>query len=155
MEIGLALRDAWFLNGILYNCEVWNLYGDKHIKDLNVIDHMILKTILGAQSKVPTETLYLETSTLSIKHVISVRRMVYLKNILSKHENEVVQKVYRAMKSDPLKGYWYNLLVSDFQKIGMEINESKIKEVDLITYKKNTSTQVCGMGFLMSCKKRN
>ena len=147
LEIGLALRDAWFLNGILYNCEVWNSYADKHIEDLNVIDHMILKTILGAQSKVPTETLYLETSTLSIKHVISVRRMLYLKNILSKHENKVVQKVYNAMKSDPLKGDWYNLLVSDFKKIGMEIDESKIKEVDLITYKKHIKTSVWNVFF--------
>ena len=49
LEIGLALRDAWFLNGILYNSEVWGTYAEKHIEDLNVIDHMILKTILGAQ----------------------------------------------------------------------------------------------------------
>ena len=66
LEIGLALRDAWFLNGILYNSEVWNSYSQKHIEDLNVIDHMIQKTIFGAQSKVATGTLYLETSAMSI-----------------------------------------------------------------------------------------
>ena len=66
LEIGLALRNAWFLNGILYNSEVWNSYAQKHIEDLNVIDHMILKTIFGAQSKVATGTLYLETSAMSI-----------------------------------------------------------------------------------------
>ena len=55
LEIGLALRDAWFLNGILFNSEVWNAYAEKHIEDLSVIDNMILRTILGAQAKVPLE----------------------------------------------------------------------------------------------------
>ena len=93
MEIGLALRDAWFLNGILFNSEVWGSYAEKHVEELMVIDNMILRTVVGAQAKVPVETLYLETSTLSIKHVISVRRMLYLKTILSRHEDEVVRRV--------------------------------------------------------------
>ena len=28
MEIKLALRDAWFVNGILYNSEVWGSYAE-------------------------------------------------------------------------------------------------------------------------------
>ena len=99
---------------------------------------MILKTILGAQSKVATETLYLETGAMSIKFIISVRRMIYLKSILSKHEDEVVPKVYFVMKNSPLKGDWYKRLESDFDKIGMIIDENAIKEADLISYKKNT-----------------
>ena len=61
VEIGLALRDAWFLNGILFNSEVWSSYAQKHIEELMVIDDMILQTITGAQAKVPVEALYLET----------------------------------------------------------------------------------------------
>ena len=80
MEIGLSLRDAWFINGTLYNSETWNSYSSKNVSDLEVIDHMILKLILGAQSKVPVEQLYLETGCLPIPHVISMRRMLYFKN---------------------------------------------------------------------------
>ena len=50
-----------------------------------------------------------------------------LKSILSKHDDEV----YFAMKGD-----WYNLIESDFAKIGMVIYENAIKEADLISYKK-------------------
>ena len=31
MEIGLALRDAWFVNGILFNSEVWSSYEEKYV----------------------------------------------------------------------------------------------------------------------------
>ena len=38
----------------------------KHINDLETIHHMILRTIIGAQAKAPVETLYQETSSISI-----------------------------------------------------------------------------------------
>ena len=64
VEIGLALRDAWFVNGILFNIEVWGSYAEKHVEELMVIDNIILPTITGAQANVPVEALYLETATL-------------------------------------------------------------------------------------------
>ena len=97
MEIGLALWDAWFLNGILFNSEVLGAYAEKHVEELMVIDNMILRTVVGAQSKMPLETLSLESSTLSIKHVITLRQMLYLKTILSRHEDEINRRVYTAI----------------------------------------------------------
>ena len=47
-EIGMALRDAWFTNGVIYNCEVWGSFAEKHMNSLKVIDIMILKTVLEA-----------------------------------------------------------------------------------------------------------
>ena len=82
--------------------------GSKVLDCLEVIDHMILKTVLGAQAKVTVETLYQETSAMSKRHVISVIRMLYLKTILDREEHEVTKKVYIAKKNKPYKGDWYN-----------------------------------------------
>ena len=147
MEIGLALRDAWFLNGILFNSEVWGSYADKHVEELMIIDNMILRAIVGAQSKVPVETLYLETSTLSIKHVISVRRMLYLKTILSRHEDEVVWRVYQAMKERPLKGDWYIRVASDFEQVDIPMDEEVIMRTDLSSYKSIIKTAMWKLFF--------
>ena len=122
----MALRDAWFINGVLYNSEVWGSYAEKHINCLEVIDHMILKTVLGAQAKVTVETLYQETGAMSVKHVIAVRRMLYLKTILDREEHEITKKVYTAMKNKTLKGDWYNLVRADVEKNGMALNEDFI-----------------------------
>ena len=84
---------------------------------------MILRAILGAQSKVAIETLYLETGAIWLGNVISVRRMLYLKTILDRDENELLRKVYREMKDKPLKGDWIKHVEDDFKKIGIEINE--------------------------------
>ena len=100
-EIGMALRDAWFINGVLYKSEVWGSYAEKHINCLEVINHMLLKTVLGAQAKVTVMTLYQEPGAMSVKHVIAVRRMLYLKTILDREDHEITKKVYYAMKKNP------------------------------------------------------
>ena len=108
---------------------------------------MILRSILGAQAKVAVETFYLVTRTMSIKSVISVRRMLYLKNILSRHKDEVIRKVYFAMKEKPYKGDWYNQVKSDFQKYGIEMNERVIEETDLATFKNKIKKSVSNQFF--------
>ena len=68
----MTLRQAWFINGTLYNSEVWCAFSKADIEVLEVLDRKILRVILGAHSKVPSEMLYLETGAISISHVILV-----------------------------------------------------------------------------------
>ena len=76
-QIGLDLRKSWFINSCLFNSEVWGRICETNLKDLNIIDHKILQVNTGAQSKVRSEMLYLETSQILLAHAISVRRLVY------------------------------------------------------------------------------
>ena len=88
-EMGLTLRQAWFLNGTLYNSEVWCALSKSDLNVLEVLDQKILRLILGAHSKAPSEMLYLETGVLPIPHVVTLRRLCYLKNILNRNDNEI------------------------------------------------------------------
>ena len=149
----MALRDAWFINGVLYNNEVRGAYAQKHIDGLEVIDHMILKTILGAQAKATVETLYQETGAMSVRNVISVRRMLYLKTILDREDHEITMKVYVAMKNNTHKGDWYNLIKEDFAKIGLEIDEETIIATDKDTFKKLIKSSVWNVFFSRATSK--
>ena len=73
------------------NSVVWRGYTVSDIKDLEVIDHDILRAITGAQAKSPTEMLYLETALVPVKSVIIVRRLPYLQTILHRHNNEPIR----------------------------------------------------------------
>merc|ERR1719319_1363010 len=86
IRVGLELRHAMFLNGILFNSETWIGFHKKDIQMLEVLDHKILRMITGAHSKIPSEMLYLETGELDISSVISVRRLSYWHNILRRHK---------------------------------------------------------------------
>ena len=76
-QIGLDLQNSWFINSCLFNSEVFGRICETNLKDLNINDHKIFQVNTGAQSKVPSEILYLETSQLLLAHVIYVRRLVY------------------------------------------------------------------------------
>ena len=57
MEIGLKLRQAMLLNGILFNSEAWHNVTEKDIKMLEAVDEHLLRSLVKAQSKTPLEFL--------------------------------------------------------------------------------------------------
>ena len=58
MEIGLKLRQAMLLNGILYNCEAWHNVSEVEIRILETVDEFLLRALVKAHSKTPLEFLY-------------------------------------------------------------------------------------------------
>ena len=105
---------------------MWNGYTDSDLKDLEVIDHDILRAITGAQAKAPTEMLYLETAQVPVKSVIIVRRLLYLQTILHRHKDELIRQIYDAMKVDPIKDDWIHLVVKDISDIGLNLSDDQI-----------------------------
>ena len=130
VEIGLELRQAWLVNGILYNSEVWQQLTEGDKSNLNKMDHILLRSILGAHSKVPVEQLYLETASLNMTQTLSVRRMIYMQTILQRPEGELIRKIYQEMKADPFQGDWSELVKSDFENFDIILNEDEIREMD-------------------------
>ena len=60
-EVGLLLRQAMFINGVLFNCESWQGLCTTDITLLEKVDHQVMKVICDGHSKTPTEFYYLET----------------------------------------------------------------------------------------------
>ena len=59
LEIGLKLRQAMLLNGILYNSEAWHNVSESEMKMLEKVDETLLRVMVKAHSKTPIEFLYL------------------------------------------------------------------------------------------------
>ena len=135
VQIGLELRQAWLLNGILFNSEVWHSVSDKDIAPFVEIDKYLLRGLLTAHAKTPLEHLYLETSALPVSYIITSRRLIYLKHILDRNDSEVTKKIYFCQRSKPSPGDWCNLVDKDFQDIELSLDESAIESMCLKEYK--------------------
>ena len=48
MEIGLKLRQAMFINGVLFNSEAWHSVIETEIKLLEAVDEHLLRSLVGA-----------------------------------------------------------------------------------------------------------
>ena len=48
LQIGLMLRDAMFVYGVLFNSEAWHSINLKHIEEFELIDRSLMPFIIGA-----------------------------------------------------------------------------------------------------------
>ena len=125
-KIAFIFRETMLLNGILTNLEVWHPVTDTQLEILEKVDQNYLKKILKSHSKTPKEALYLETGLLPIRYVAMRRRLMYLHNILIKPENELIKKVYQAQETLPSKGDWFQQVMEDKNKLGLNISDVQI-----------------------------
>ena len=76
MEIGLKLRQAMLLNGLLFNSEAWHDINDVEIKLLESVDEHLLRSLVGGHAKTPLEFLHLEAGAIPIHFILSCRRLI-------------------------------------------------------------------------------
>ena len=85
VQIGLELRQLWLINGILF-------------------DKYLLKGLISAHDKTPVKHLYLETAALPIPYILVSRRVIYLKNILDRENEEITKQAYQCQLKNPVPG---------------------------------------------------
>ena len=147
VQIGLTLRHAWLINGILFNSEVWHNTTQEQVAQFVEIDKYLLRGLVGAHAKVPLEHLYLEMAALPINYVLSVRRMIYLHTILRRHDNEITKKVYLCQKNSPVPGDWCQMVSNDFNKMGIHMTDEHIAQMHEGDYKKLIKNKVYHTAF--------
>ena len=150
MEIGLNLRQAMLINGILYNSEAWHDINEKEIKRLEEVDEHLLRSLVNGHAKTPLEFIYLETGSLPLRFIISSRRMCFLQIILRRKDSELTKRVYKEQRENPLKGDFYTLVKEDFQNIGEVLDESNIVNTSIEAYKSQIKrkTRIAAFNYL-------
>ena len=91
ISAGLKLREALLINCILFNSEAWQGITNSEIEMLEKVDEDLLRGIIKAHSKIPTEVLYLETGSLPIRFILTSRRISYFYTILKRHPEELIK----------------------------------------------------------------
>ena len=118
IPVALKLREALLVNGILFNSESWHGVTQKHIKSLDTVDVALLRTILKAHSKTPKEFLYVETGALPFRWIVAQRRIMYLKNIMERSDNDMLKRVLIAQKLNPSKGDFVRIVEKNLKELG-------------------------------------
>ena len=124
IAVAMKLREAMLINGLLYNSKAWHGVTKKHVESLETIDKALLRNILKAHSKTPTELLYLESGALPIRWIIAQRRIMYLKHIMSKHDTELLKQVFLAQKNNPTQGDFVTLVSKDLNDLNISYEEA-------------------------------
>ena len=117
----------------------------KNIEELEVVDRQLMRHIIGAHAKAPVEFLYLETGVIPLQHVISCRRLLYLKNILQREDNELIKRIYKAQLDNPVKGDWCELVQKDLEDLDLNTNQVELVGTD--NYKEKVKEKIKRLAF--------
>ena len=136
VDAGLQLRQAMLINGIRFNSEAWHNVSQDDLKILEKVDQALLRGILNADSKIPLEPLFLESSSIPIRFIVSSRRMMYLHHILQRGEEELIRKVYQAQKVDTDPGDFFELISEDKIMLGIHLSDTELGMMKKEKFKK-------------------
>ena len=142
LEMGLHLRQAMLLNGLLFNSEAWHSVTQQDIVSFEKLDENLLRCLLGAHSKTPLEMLYLESGATPIRFVLANRRLNYLQTILKREDEELTKRVLKAQIESPLPGDFIKLVQEDGNKLGVPLDLSFIENSSKNFYKSFIKTKV-------------
>ena len=81
-KVGVPLRQAMFVNGVLLNGEIWNSTSQEDKKKLEAIDNQVMQVVCGSHAKTAMECLYSETGEKPLRHIITNHKILYLHHIL-------------------------------------------------------------------------
>ena len=135
-QVGVQLRQAMFLNGVLFNSEVWPELPATEIASLEAVDLQLIRTICQAHAKTPKEFLYLETGCAPLKYVISSRRLMYLHHIVNRENTELIKRIYNTQKTNTTKGDFVELVDKDLKLLGEGVTEESMKTISKQQLKK-------------------
>ena len=88
------------------------------------MDESLLRGILSAHTK-PKETLYLETNSVPLWYIIKSRRVMYLHNILTRSENELIKRVFEVQRREMTKGDFVELVLEDIGYLQLDLTFEK------------------------------
>ena len=137
IEIALLLRESMFINGILFNAEVWYGLTSTEIGEFEKLDRLLLRRILGALVSTPQEALYLELGIMPIDMVIKVRRVMYLHSLLRRNEDEMLSKFFMMQYNNPVKGDWTETVREDLRELNIAENFMDIRSKTKEAFKKH------------------
>ena len=66
---------------------------------------------------------------------MAVKRIIYLHNIVSRDNSELLYRVYSAMKNEPIKGDWINIVRKDMEEMDIKFSDDEISMMSKTDFK--------------------
>ena len=101
VEIGLRMREAKLINGMIYSAEACSKLSDREINRLEQVDMALLWGLVEAPSKCSKAFILLEFGVLSFRHLIMIRRIMFQHHLVNRDNKELVKKIYVKQKEAP------------------------------------------------------
>ena len=146
-ETAVLLREAIFVNGILFNIEVSYGLTQEDINRLEMLDNLLMKKIMSAHSKSPTETLFLSLGCIPLKWIIVSRRINFLHYVLKRKEGDLLRSFFEVQWKYPVKNDWVNTVKQDLLTLNINPDLEEIRNKSKYSFSKIVKEKVKDAAF--------
>ena len=115
----------------------------------------MLRKILSAHSKCPSESLYLELGVIPIKFIIVSRRLNFLHYILKRPEHELLKRFFDIQSRYPVKHDWVLTIKDDLKLLGFSTDFEEITKVKKRSFAKIVKEKIRKLSFDYLLKLKN
>ena len=122
-NIAKLLHRSIFVNGTLVNMETWPNCNKERIEAFERIEQTFFRKILVAHSKTPIEAIYLELGVIPLRFHLKKRRILYLRDIMARNDEELTKKVVLAQQAECDDGDFYAQARQDMIDLGVSDEE--------------------------------
>ena len=117
------------------NAEVWYGLKQNEVEELEEVDKLFLRRVLGAPESTCIESLYLELGVVPIRVIIKARRVTYLHYLSKLEENQMLAKVFNTQWKYPAKDDWTVQVKEDLKDFGIKMDLVEIRKKSSYSFK--------------------
>ena len=154
IEIALLLRESMFINGILFNAEIWYGLTKTELSEFENLDRLLLRRILNVPFSTPKEAYYLELGITQISGIIQMRRIQYLHHLVTREEHEMLYQFFITQWTNPTKGDWTETVKEDLEDVGIPADFKFLKSKSKFSFKQLAKKQAKKYAFLKLLEKQ-
>ena len=141
-EGAMLLRASLFLSSLISNSEAWVNLTKKNVTDLEKVDEQLLRKILSAHPKTPTELLYLELGAIPVRFILMSKRINYLWYLIHDKEGSLLKTFFEAQCDQPIKGDWVSTVKKDMADLNIQMSFEEIADIPKEAFKKLVKEKV-------------
>ena len=141
-EGAIILRASLFLSSLISNSEAWVNLTKKNVTDLEKVDEQLLRKILSAHPKTPTELLYLELGAIPVRFKLMSRRINYLWYLIHDEEGSLLKNFFEAQCEQPTRGDWVSTVKQDLAVLDIKTSFEEIANISKEAFKKLVKDKV-------------
>ena len=127
IEMALLLRESMFINGILFNAEIWYGLTKAEINEFEDLDRLLLRRIPKVLVSSPKESFHLELGIIPIGDIIKLRRLQYLHHLVTRDGTEMLSQFFHTQLTNPSKGDWTETVKGNLEEYGIAFDLELLK----------------------------
>ena len=112
------------------------------MRQLERHEESYMRQILSAPRSCPLSQLYLEVGMYPARYETMRLRLLFLKYILSQHEESIIYKFFKLQEKYMIKGNWVSMCYESLNELNIQYSFDKIKSISLNTFKSLLKQQI-------------